>query len=103
MPAFKFSPKTQYVGRNRVLAPDYDGQAVTTDDSNDLPNGVAVGLYCTVGGTVAVNLYDNLAGAGSTLAALTLLAGVVYPIAVSRVKVTGTTATGIFALYRTAH
>ena len=103
MPAFKFAPKTSFIGRNRVLAPDYDGQAVTPDDANDLPNGVGVGLYCTVGGTVAVNLHDNLAGAGSSVAALTLLAGTIYPIAISRIKATGTTATGIFALYAGAN
>lgn len=97
MPAVKFAPKTTQIGRNKVFAPDYDGQAVTPDDNNDLPNGVAVGLVATATGNVSVNLHD-----GTAVTLTGLVAGTLYPIAVARIKATSTTATGLFALYPSA-
>lgn len=83
------------ISKNRKTnAPSFDGYAVTPSDTVDLPNGPCDALYVTVTGNVNVQL-----DADST-ALLTLTAGKVYPIMVSRVLSTSTTATGIFALYR---
>lgn len=83
---------------------EYDGYAVTTSDSTDLPNGPTDAIYATVSGNIAVQLVrtDN-SGNVTVLATTTLLtvaAGEILPIAVSRILATNTTATGIFALYR---
>jgi len=68
--------------------------AVTPNDSTDLSGGVTRGLYIGAAGNVAVLMAD---GSAVTLTALAV--GVTHPIAVSRVKSTGTTATSILALY----
>lgn len=80
----------------------YDGYAVTPSDGTDLPNGITRGLYCTGAGNIAVQLVrQDASGAVTILSTVTLAvaAGEVLPIAVSRVLATGTTATGISALY----
>lgn len=72
--------------------------AVTPNDGADLPGGVCVGLIATGAGTIAVQ-YE---GAGPNTASITVVAGgVSVPILgnVKRVLATGTTATGISALY----
>lgn len=68
-------------------------EAVTTSDSTDLPGGVTRALMVGADGDVAV-VYAN--GTSDTLY---LLAGVVHPIQVARIKSTGTTATDIKAGY----
>ena len=68
-------------------------KAVTPSDSADLPGGVTRALMVGVDGDVAV-VYAN--GLEDTIF---LLAGVVHPIQVARVKSTSTTATGIKAGY----
>ncbi len=77
--------------------PDLDGYAVAPSDTADLPNGPCKGLAVTgAAGTVALQL-----DADST-ATLTIGAGAVnevYLVGCSRVLATGTTATGIYALY----
>jgi len=79
----------------RVQEVSYDGYAVTPSDANDLGNGPANALYVAGAGNIAVNL------AGGGTATLTgLAAGQILEIAASRVLATGTTATGIVALYR---
>lgn len=66
--------------------------AIAPNDSTDIP--VTRGLYVGVGGDVAVLFADD-----STAVTLKgLLAGVVYPLRVKRVRATGTTATNIVAL-----
>lgn len=96
MAFFKFSP-TQRTTKGKFQPDDldYDGLPVTPSDSVDLLNGIAVGVIAvTTGGNIAV----NLAGGGTaTLTGLT--AGQIYLINVTRVLATGTTATGIYALY----
>lgn len=52
------------------------------------------GFMCAVAGTAAVRFADNAADTS-----LTLTAGVVYPFSIVAVRITGTTATGIVALY----
>lgn len=66
---------------------------VTPSNSEDLPGGVTRALILSTDGDVAVT-YAN--GAEDTL---TLVAGVVHPLQVARVRSTGTTATGIKAAY----
>ena len=74
---------------------DYDGVPVTPADGADLPDGPCKGVVCTAGGNVSVQLTP----AAGTAVLTALLAGVVYPMSVSRILATGTTATGVFALY----
>ena len=78
-------------------APYFDVQAVTPADGTDLTNGTCRGFIVTVAGTITfVPPAQSVAG---TTVQLTVLAGVVYNIRASRIKATGTAATGIFALY----
>lgn len=67
--------------------------AITPDDNNDLTNYTRAIL---VGG--AGNLACITRG-GDTVTFSGLLAGVVYPFALKRIKSTGTTATNLVALY----
>jgi len=64
---------------------------VIPDDVADLP-WVTISLNVATPGTVRVTLMDGSIGD------LTVRAGVVFPIRVSRVWATGTTATGIVGL-----
>jgi hypothetical protein len=67
--------------------------AITPADGTDLPNGACRGLHANVAGAVKVSdMYGNTP-------TLTVTAGVPIPYAVKRVWATGTTATGLFALY----
>lgn len=95
---YKFTnPKVNAAKNARVLdnIPEYDGYAVSPNDSTDLANGATSALYVTGAGNVNVNL------AGGGTATLTgLSAGQILQIAVTRVLNTSTTATGIYALYR---
>lgn len=61
--------------------------AITPNDSNDLPTGTRA-IYVGVAGDVSFLLLDG------TTVTLTLAAGW-HPIAPKRVRLTGTTATGI--------
>ena len=83
---------------------EYDGYAVSASNSADLPNGPCDALYATVAGNIAVQFVRTDASGDVTVLGTTVLtsvaAGEVLPIQVSRVRVTSTTATGIFALYR---
>lgn len=71
----------------------YDAEAVAPSDANTLPSGPTIGLYIGVAGDVAL----VMEGGG----AVTFKAVPVGVLAVSarQVKVTGTTATNILALY----
>jgi hypothetical protein len=66
---------------------------VSPDNSNDLPGGVTRALMVGTDGAVAVT-YAN-----GTTDTLYLLAGIVHPLQVARVRVTGTDATLIKACY----
>ena len=65
--------------------------AVTTSDTVDLPK-IPRALWVDVGGNIKVTLLDG------TTDTFTVLAGLL-PFCVRRVWATGTTATGIHALY----
>lgn len=92
----RFSSQTISKGRAQQY-PDFDGYAVAPSDTVDLPNGPCKGLVVTgAAGNIAVQL-----DADST-ATVTVGAGSVneiYLIGCSRVMATGTTATGVYALY----
>lgn len=86
------------VGKVGPTEGQYDTLAVTPSDSVDLPQN-SIGRSCrrikvTGAGNVAVNL---LGGGTATLTGLS--AGQIVLCAVSRILATGTTATGILALY----
>jgi len=68
--------------------------AITTNDSTDLGRGVARGLYVAVSGDVKVTMEN-----GDVVTYTALAGGVVHPFYVKRVWATGTTATGLVALY----
>lgn len=84
--------------RERVFGAD-DSYAVTPADGTDLPfaGSSTVGtraIYVTGAGNVSCNL-----SSGGTATLTGLAAGQLVMIAVSRILATGTTATGILALY----
>jgi len=68
--------------------------AVTPNDATALVSGATKGLYVGGAGNVAVTMAD---GSNATFNGLSI--GVVHPISVTHVKLTGTTATNILALY----
>lgn len=67
--------------------------SVTPHDTNVLPNGPGV-LTCLVSGNAVVVPYGS-----STAVTIYLTAGLVFPLVVSIVKSTSTTATGIVVLH----
>ena len=74
---------------------DYYGFAVTPSDSTDLPNSVSYGVYCTGAG----NITANIDGAGTKSVVITMPAGGFALVPCARIFATGTTATGIYAIY----
>jgi hypothetical protein len=67
--------------------------AITPSDTADFTYGESRGLHVNVAGNIAI-----VDGRGNTVT-LTVVAGMPLPYAARRVLSTGTTATGIFALY----
>ena len=95
--SFKVNFSTITASGNNNAKPqdcDYDAIPVTPNDGVDLPNGPSYGLYCTVGGNVSV----NIDGAATRTASLVVPAGLTL-VPCARIKATGTTATGIYAVY----
>lgn len=85
MPSFKATP---------ISSPLVGAAPVTPNDSSDLPY-VTRGIMVTgTSGNVALVFQD---GSQVTLGGLAV--GTLYPFAVTRVKATGTTATGIVAFF----
>lgn len=74
-----------------IHGPATDALPVTPNDATDLPV-VAIALYVETGGTVVV---DTVAGETRTLAVADFS---VLPLGTTRVRATGTTATGIHAM-----
>lgn len=68
--------------------------AVTPSDSVDIATGITRALYVGTAGTLVVDTYTN-----TSVTFVGVLGGTVLPIQVRRVRVTGTTATNIVALY----
>lgn len=77
------------------LSPFVRGVAVTPSDGTDLTKKPCRGLMATGAGTVSVILEGDVA----TAVTLSLAVGVVLNVKATRVRSTGTTATGIVALY----
>lgn len=75
-----------------VMAPADDAAAVTPNNSTGIP--VTRGIY--VGGAGSLHVL-MLSGADVTFASV--IEGQIYPLRVKQVFATGTTATGIIALY----
>lgn len=74
--------------------PSVAQRAVTASDSVNFTDGACRSLWIAVGGDVAV---VGLDGAATTIEDVP--SGTVLPVAAKRVNSTGTTATGIVALY----
>ncbi len=91
MPRQLFHAKTYSVGR--TITTEYQGEPVTPSDTLNLPSGPCSAITVTVAGNVNVQLDSD------STALLTLAVGEIYPIMLSRILATSTTATGIFALY----
>lgn len=96
---FRYDSKQSGVGQN--LSPSYDGNAITPADGADLaagPGGLintpCTGFYATGAGAVSILLYSG------TTAVFTVAAGAMVDVGpIKRINATGTTATGISALY----
>lgn len=67
--------------------------AVTPNDSTVIP--VTRALYIGAGGTIVVTMAED----GNNVTFINLPEGTIFPIQVSKVLSTGTTATSIVALY----
>lgn len=77
-----------------VTQPARHAFAITKHDSNDLAF-VTRGIY--VGGTGDLSV--DLAGGETAVVFVGLAAGIIHPIAATRVRSTGTTATSIIGVY----
>lgn len=76
-----------------LTSPPVGGQSVTPSDSTDLSH-VSRGIYIAVAGHLSVVMES-----GVTLNFDNLAPGVVHAMRVRRVRATGTTATGVVALW----
>lgn len=81
-------------GREGGTAPAQGLAAVTPNNAADLPVSPTRGLYVGVSGDVSV-----VTAQGDTVLLKGLAAGILHPLAVVRVRSTGTTATDIVAAY----
>lgn len=79
------------------LAPALDAEAVTPSDGTDLV-AVSRALWIGGAGTLTVVMAGSKGNPGATILISGISAGTLLPLAVSRVKATGTTATLIVAL-----
>lgn len=95
----RFSSASLSKGRSQQY-PDFDGYAVTASDTVDLPNGPCKGLVVTgaITGTATVAVQLD-ADTTATITVAQNSVNEIYLIGCSRVMATGTTATGIYALY----
>ena len=87
-----FTPTLNKQGRDKTADCAIGAVAVTPSDSTDIE--VCRGLYIGGAGNAAVIMAN-----GDEVIFTGLQAGVLYPISVTRVKSTGTTATNIIATY----
>jgi hypothetical protein len=70
---------------------------VTASDSAAVPGNVAAGFGADVAGTIT---FTTLLGSKHTR---TILAGLIYNIAVKQIWSTGTTATGLYVVYQSPY
>lgn len=76
-----------------ATAPAHSATAVTPSDATVLP--ITRALYVGGAGNLAVTMGED----GNNVTFVGVLAGMVYPLQVSKVLATNTTATNIVALY----
>lgn len=74
-------------------SPVRGGYSIIPDDDADLPT-VTRAVMVTEGGDLSVGMLD-----GTTLVLPALVPGAIYPVRLSRVNASGTTATGVVGLY----
>ncbi len=74
--------------------PYRDAASITPNDSADLPD-LSRGIFVGTGGALTVRLLD----ASADVVFANIPNGTLLPISVRRVMVTGTTASGLIALY----
>lgn len=79
---------------NRLESPALNAAAITPNDGADLTEATRA-IYVGVSG----NLYVDMVGVGTNVAFSGVVAGTVLPLRVTRVYATGTTASGLVALY----
>ena len=77
------------------IEPGRELVVVTPNDGADLTDTPTRGIYVGVSGDLAVVGEENAA----SVVLVGIAAGIIHPIAVKRVLATGTTATGIVAVY----
>ena len=88
-------PVTAYGGINaKPQTLDYDGVPVTPADATLLPNGICRGVFVTGTGTIT-----GVTPSGATVLLTAVPVNTVVIIDLSIIGATGTTATGILALY----
>lgn len=80
-------------GISAVESPVFNAFAVTPSDTVDLAH-VACAIYCGGGGDVSLITLN-----GDQVTFTALVSGIFHPITASRIRATGTTATGIIAGY----
>lgn len=102
--AVRFASKPQ-VGNNQIYQADYDGTACTPSDTTDLVNGACSAFYVTGAGNVTLDVLNSLdtTSSAGTAVFTGLVAGQIVLCSTKRIRATGTTATGIFALIRPVH
>ena len=77
-----------------LLSPTYNAAAITPSDTTDLAV-VTRGVYVGGAGNITVNMADT----GAAVLFTAVPVGTILPIAISRVKATGTTATALVAIW----
>ncbi len=75
-----------------LTSPAASGAAITPDDGADLPQATRC-LYVGGAGDIRVTLIS-----GDTVTLTEAIAGALYPLRITRVLATGTTATGLIGL-----
>ena len=78
-------------------APALNGEEVSPDDGTDL-TFVSRAIWVGGAGNLEVVMVGDKGAAGATLSITGIPAGTLLPLAVTRIKATGTTATAIVAL-----
>lgn len=98
MGGFKFGGK--YLTKGRYDQGDYEGFLVTPSDTVDLPNGPCQAI-CVLGNAGNVAAQNDIAADATSVITIGAAAvGEVYPVMLSRILATGTTATAVYALYK---
>jgi hypothetical protein len=88
-------PVTAYGGMNaKPQTLDYDGVPVTPADATNLPNGICRGVFVAVTGNIT-----GVTPSGATVVLTGIPINTVVVCDLSIIGATGTTATGILALY----